>query len=82
MSESKYQTISFAGITLSPDAQIAICSMQMDEDKVICDNLGEIALRLCEVKDDEKAPRTLELVHSILLSRDYIAVIGKTDPDE
>jgi len=82
MSESKYQTISFADITLSPDAQIAILSMQMDEDKVICDDLVEIARRLCEVWDDEKAPRTMQLVCSLLVARDYIRAIGTKVDDQ
>jgi hypothetical protein len=63
--KAEYQTITIADITLSAAAQKAICSIQLDEDKVICDNLSEIALRLSEVVDHERASRTLELVHSV-----------------
>jgi len=80
--KSEYQTITFSGITLSPPAQLAIHIMQADEDKVICKNLGEIALSLCEKKyESEEASRTLELVHSVLLARDYISIIGANEND-
>ena len=80
--KTDYQTISFSDITLSPSAQIAIRNMQIDEEKVICNNLHEIALSLCEKEyQPEKASRALELVHSVLLARDYISVIGTIDKD-
>ena len=79
---AEYQTVTFADITLSASAQQAISNIQLDEEKIICDNLGEIALRLCEEADNERASRTLELVHSALLARDYISIIGAKSDDQ
>jgi len=75
MTESKYQTVSFADITLSAKAQQAIRFIQLDEEMIICANLGDVALRLCEDNDKETALRTLELVQSVLLARNYLTVI-------
>jgi len=80
--KTEYQTISFAGITLSPDAQIAIKSMQEDEEKIICDNLTKIALRLSKEYIPEKASETLGFVHSLLLARDFLSAIGEKGEDE
>jgi len=73
--KTEYQTITFADITLTPDAQIAIKSIQNDEDKVICNNLNEVALHLCEEHNDEKASKILDWVHSVLLVKNYLSLI-------
>ena len=81
--KTENKTITFGDITLSPAAQIAIKSMQTDEDKVICNNLSKIALSISEkLYEPEEASRMLELVHSVLLARDYLCIIGVKEVDE
>ena len=80
--KTTYQTVRIADISISAEAQLAIKALQMCEDKVIGENLGAVALRLCENGDTEKAAHTLELIHSVLLARDYLTVIGANEQNE
>ena len=82
MKTTRYQSIKIADFTLSENAQIAIKSMQGDEEKIICDNLTKIALRLSEEDIPEKASETLGFVHSLLLARDFLSAIGEIVDDE
>jgi len=75
MKSKQYQTITFADITLTAKAQEAISCLHHLEEKIICDNLGEVALRLCEADYCGKAPEILELVHSVLLAKNYLSLI-------
>jgi hypothetical protein len=79
MNRPKYQTVSVAGITLTASAQQAMYYMQEDTYKAVCENLDRIALRLCEEVDEATASENLDLVTSILKSRDLIYKIGETD---
>ena len=83
MKTVNYQTVTFADITLSASAQQAIKCIQNDEEKLICDHLGAVALRLCEEEGNaEKSAITLGLVHSVLLARDYLSIIGAKINDD
>jgi hypothetical protein len=68
----KYQTIKIADITLSEAAQKAISDINEDAYIPICENLDKIALRLCEESDASEAFENLDLVTSILKSRNLI----------
>ena len=75
-----YQTVTFADITLSAKAQEAIRYMQGDSYKAIYKNLDKLALWLCE-KEINAAEESLELIQSVLLSRNLIYHIGTIDDD-
>jgi len=80
--KTEYETVSFAGITLSPDAQKAIHYMQVDMYKAVCENLDKIAFMLCQNANADTAMESIDLIQSILASRNLIYSIGCTGKDD
>ncbi|MDR1172984.1 MAG: hypothetical protein LBL24_11080 [Bacteroidales bacterium] len=81
MKKPEYQTVSFAGITLSASAQQAIYLIQDDLCKVVCENLDRVALRLCEDGYASTSFEVLNLVASVLKARDLVYKIGETESE-
>ena len=80
--KAKYQTVTIADITLSASAQKSISYMQGDVNRIICENLHKVSLLLCQNSCVSTAPENLELIHSVLSSRDLIHKIGIKDDDD
>ena len=76
-----YQTVTFADITLTASAQAAISVMQLDTYKIVCENLDEIALLLCEQTNVNLAWKNLGLIHSVLSARELVYKIGTKEEE-
>ena len=79
--KTNYQTVTFADITLTASAQAAISAMQLDTYKVICENLDDIALLLCEQTNVNLAWKNLGLIHSVLMARELVYKIGTKEEE-
>ena len=80
--KTEYKTITLGDITLSPAAQKAIRYMQDNMYKAVCENLDKIAFMLCQNANADTAYESIDLVQSVLSSRNLVYSIGFSDSDD
>jgi len=78
--KTEYQTITFSGITLTPEAQNEISFLQTDINRDICESIDRAVLVLCESSAADAA-YSLELVRFLLWARRAIFCIGSKEEE-